>query len=169
MTTTPPAWANAPLVLYHGTIERHMSSVLAEIDLRLAEARNDFGPGFYTTTLLRQAQRWAEDRADRYGDRPAVIAYQVSRDTLANLETLWFVRGEHENEEYWSFVFHCRTTAREAFHHGRAVNDGLYDIVVGPVAAFWKQKVVASGYDQVSFHTARAVGVLNACEKRRIS
>lgn len=168
MTTAPLPWTNAPITLYHGTIERHVASVLNGVDLKFAQPGRDFGVGFYLATLHRQAVEWAKRIADVTRDQPAVVAYQLSRDALASLEALWFVRGEYENEEFWSFVFHCRNASREAFHHGRAVNGGLYDIVVGPVAAFWRQRVVANGYDQVSFHTPRAVDALNACEKRRI-
>jgi hypothetical protein len=46
--------------------------------------------------------------------------------------------------------------------HGRAVNDGWYDLVVGPVVASWKQRLVFAESDQISFHTVRAVQLLAA-------
>lgn len=168
MTSELPAWTNARLILYHGTIEQHVQSVLDGVDLRFAQSGRDFGIGFYIATLRREAEEWAGRSAARLKAIPAVIAYEVSRDALASLEALWFVRGAYENEDFWSFILHCRTAPREAFHHARKVNGGLYDIVIGPVT-MGRQRAVIGDYDQVSFHTVRAVAVLNACERRRVS
>lgn len=168
MTSTPPTWTNAPITLYHGTIEQLVPSILSGIDLRFAQPGRDFGLGFYTTTLQRQAEEWGKRLSLRLREQPAVVAYDVPRDSIASLEALWFVRGEYEAAEFWSFVSHCRNSPKEAFTHLREINRGLYDIVVGPVAAFPEQRVIAYGYDQVSFHTARAVAVLDASKKRRV-
>jgi hypothetical protein len=102
----PPPWDGERVTLYHGTVERHTASVLAGVDLRLARARQDFGQGFYTTPLQRQAVAWALKAANRSGvlGAPAVIAFDVSLDDLARLDTLAFVRGEFEAERFWSLV-----------------------------------------------------------------
>ena len=156
----PPPWDGERVMLYHGTLERHAASVLAGVDLRFALAKQDFGRGFYTTPHLRQAFAWATKLASRPHalGAPAVIVFEVSLDDLARLDTLAFVRGEFEAERFWSLVWRCR---RSGTHHGRVSNDGWYDVVVGPVAADGQQRIPMAGYEQVSFHTARAVSLLN--------
>jgi hypothetical protein len=96
---------------------------------------------------------------------PGVVEFRVSRDSLAGLDTEWFVLGNFDAEDFWSFVFHCRS-GRSA--HGRATNNGWYDVVVGPVAASWRQRVALQGYDQVSFHTDVVVDVLNTAQRRQV-
>lgn len=162
----PPSWDGERVTLYHGTLERHVASVLAGIDLRYTRAKQDFGRGFYTTPLQRQAVAWALKAANRPGvfDAPAVIAFDVSLDDLARLDILAFVRGEFEAGRFWSLVWHCR---RRGTHHGRVSNDGWYDVVVGPVAADWMQRAAMPGYEQLSFHTERAVSLLNGSRSWR--
>jgi len=156
----PPPWNGERITLYHGTIERHAASVLAGVDLRHAQSNQDFGRGFYVTTLLRQSFAWAQKQANRPRslDPPAVIAFDVSLNDLAQVDTLSFVRGEFEAERFWSLVWRCRS---HDTHHGRSTHDGWYDLVVGPVAADWQQRIPMAGYEQLSFHTARAVSLLN--------
>jgi hypothetical protein len=99
-----------------------------------------------------------------------VIEFRVLRADLANLEILSFVRGDYNAEEYWSFVQHCRssrqaTRTKSAIvrHHERDAsgNSTWYDLVCGPVAAFWMQRSAMLDTDQYGFHTPQAVGVLN--------
>jgi hypothetical protein len=46
----------------------------------------DFGRGFYTTTVERQAYAWAWQLSQRaLGTLPAVIRFDVNRDRLAAL------------------------------------------------------------------------------------
>ena len=115
----------------------------------------------YTTTLERQAQSWAYQAAERItGETAAVIRIEVDRDELAGLHALAFVRGDFDAEDYWSFVVHCRSGARD---HRRAGHPGgLYDLVIGPVASFWRQRTTIAGSDQISFHTVAAETVLNS-------
>jgi len=102
--------------------------------------------------------------------QPVVIWFNVSRDELARLDTLSFVRGDFSAAEYWSFVQHCRssvrptkTTAAVVRHHERdsSGTPTWYDMVSGPVAAFWQQRCAMLEADQYSFHTRRGIDVLN--------
>lgn len=44
----------------HGTVDAAATSIVSgPIQTRLGKTHTDFGPGFYTTTLLRQAHIWA--------------------------------------------------------------------------------------------------------------
>jgi hypothetical protein len=160
----PPAWTDQPLVLYHGTIDALAPEVLGGIDVRTGRAFTNFGQGFYTTTSLPMAWRWATHTASRAASRrqkaqPAVIRFSVDRERFVSLDSLGFARGDRAADDYWSLVWHRRTTGGD---HGRPVNGGWYDIVVGPVAAVWQDRSVIEGCDRVSFHTPRGGRLLAA-------
>jgi len=164
----PPPWTNQDIVLYHGTVDIFATAiVMGPIRASLGRTHTDFGPGFYTTTLLRQAHTWAAQiAASKPGTRAAVVELRVSRDELADLETLAFARGDFQADDFWSLIHYCRSGATD---HGRPFPlRAYYDVVYGPVAAFWNQRMTIAGADQVSFHTAPAEAVLNKSTRRRI-
>lgn len=167
LSSPPPAWRNGPVRLYHGTFDHYVASILAGVDLATVRGYRDFGRGFYTTTSLEQATSWAVYQAERptATGAPAVIEFTLNLDPLSRLDILAFVRGERTYDAFWSLVWHCRQADT---NHGRAVNGGWYDIVVGPVAAFWEQRLTVGNSDQLSFHTDRAVQLLNASRPRRV-
>jgi hypothetical protein len=174
-SSTPRVWNNQDIVLYHGTLDQSADSivksgVLLPSNNLLTRSDVDFGAGFYTATLRRQAEAWAyvkvgEVQATGQPAAPGVVEFIVSRDDLSGLDCLWFVRNEYDAEDFWSLVFNCRG-GRPA--HGRTTKNGWYYVVVGPMAAFWRQRVAFQGYDQVSFHTGDAVRVLNRAQKSRV-
>lgn len=154
----PQHWANQDIKLYHGTAKTNAEMIQSNgIDLSKANPKSDFGAGFYTTTSLQQASNWAWRQADRYHDEPIVLAYEISRELISKLDTLWFVSGNYEAEDFWSFVFHCRQ-ARAG--HGRVGTVLYYDCVVGPVAAFWLDREPMLNADQISFHTQKGLALL---------
>jgi hypothetical protein len=163
-----PPWNDQNVLLYHGTVDIHAASVLQAVDLKYCRPLRDFGMGFYTTTTLSQAERWAIDLARQMGRLPAVIAFDIERNDLAVLDCLFFVRSSARALDFWSFVQHCRTTVGD--HHRK--HRMWYDIVAGPVAGDWKKQTVIPDGDQVSFHTALAIDVLNRlpgnCKRRVI-
>jgi hypothetical protein len=164
----PPAWTNQDIVLYHGTVDTFAGVIVrGPIRTSLGRTHTDFGPGFYTTTLLRQAHTWAAQiAASRPGTLPAVVELQISRSDLAGLQTLAFVRGDFHAEDFWSLIHYCRNGAAD---HGRPAHlPAYYDLVYGPVAAFWNQRMTIADADQVSFHTAPAEAVLNKSPRKRI-
>jgi Protein of unknown function (DUF3990) len=166
------------LTLWHGCTLLAKDDIEAHgIDLARCAPNTDFGRGFYTTTLERQAREWAWDqhraslrgRRGRRGNPPVVLRFRVRRytrtprrsaldDGLDGLASLHFVRGEFEAEEFWSFVQHCRQSqpacrgGAEVVHDHRRPPKGWYQLVTGPVAAFWKQRMLMAGSDQWSFH-----------------
>jgi Protein of unknown function (DUF3990) len=186
-----PAWEPARsefITLWHGTISSARKGIEAGIDLTACAVDRDFGRGFYTTTLERQARFWAREQFFSWqeknptatGERPVVLRFQVRRysaKTVANkrdrgldgLNFLDFIRGEFGNEDYWSLIQHCRSSipkgwtgaAEETVHDHRRTPGGWYDEVAGPVAAFWEQRVVMADADQYSFHTPAAVEILD--------
>jgi hypothetical protein len=158
-----PPWTNQRVTLYHGTVQTHAPSILAGIDTRQSRARTDFGQGFYATTWLEQAQLRAWQLSQRQSGVPVVLQFDVDREALAALECLWFVRGGLAVQDFWSLAHHCRSGFEG---HGRSVNDGWYDLIVGPLVASWKQRLVVADADQISFHTARAAHALDTSDKR---
>jgi hypothetical protein len=142
--------------------------------LRYGARGTDFGPGFYTTTIKRQAHRWAirvaeEQREASLLHEAAVVEILLSRDEVAGLQFLAFVDKDARAEQFWSFVHYCR---KGAMDHGRelpgAARRGYYDVVFGPVAASWRRSIAMARADQVSFHTEEALRLLNTKARRRI-
>jgi hypothetical protein len=152
-----PPWTDQDIELYHGTLDVHVASVLAAVDVTIGSLLKDFGRGFYTTTRLAQATHWANSLAAQGPGQAAVVRFTVSRNDLAPLETLAFVRGEPAATDYWSFIQYCWTVG-----HDRNQKRTLwYDMVMGPVTGTWKRQTVIPNADQISFHTPAAEEVLN--------
>ena len=160
----PPAWSNGPLVVYHGTLVTHAASIQTlGVDPLKGRGGTDFGPGFYTTTLEGQAKSWAWLLAAQSavgghaGTTGAVVRLEVDRDALARLDSIAFVRGDYDAEDFWSLVFYCRGGA---LGHARPPAAPYYDVAYGPVAAFWTQRNAMHGTDQISFHSSACAPIL---------
>ena len=80
------------MVLYHG------SNVEVREPRLLKNQRDlDFGKGFYTTSDLDQASRWAKRTAMRMGQRQAFVSvYDVNDEKLLSLRVLRFERPDRE-------------------------------------------------------------------------
>jgi hypothetical protein len=124
----PPLWSNQDIVVYHGTVDTFAAAIVSgPIKVGLGKPNTDFGPGFYTTTLKRQAQMWAAQiSATRPGASPAVVEITINRLSLASLSTLAFVRGDFDAEDYWSLVHYCR---KGAVSHRTGPTPFSYDAV----------------------------------------
>ena len=93
----PLAWTNQSLVLYHGTIDLFVAPILSGINISMGSPNTDFGQGFYTTTVKRQAHTWAWERSLLTpGSIAAVLRFEVDRDALSNLDILSFVLGNYD-------------------------------------------------------------------------
>jgi Protein of unknown function (DUF3990) len=152
-----PPWTDQDIKLYHGTLDVHVASVLAAVDVTVGGLLKDFGRGFYTTTSLAQATHWAMSLAAHGLGQAAVLRFTVSRNDVAQLETLAFVRGEPDATDYWSFIQYCRTIGHD---HNRQQTH-WYDMAIGPVTGTWKRQTVIPNADQISFHTPAAEVMLN--------
>jgi hypothetical protein len=149
-------WTNQPLRLFHGTDTESAKLIQSDgVDLKHSRPVLDFGPGFYTTTSQRQATTWARSTALRRGGSPSILVFDVERPEIAALPSLWFVRGTPDDEDFWGLVGFCRAGG---LNHGAEV--GPYDLVAGPVT-LPGNRLLVPGSDQVSFHTARSLDVLN--------
>lgn len=106
------------MILYHGSDVEVKEPILLKVQREL-----DFGKGFYTTSDLEQAARWAERTAKRRGESNAfVTVYEVNEDELKNIRLLSF---DSPNVEWLNFVVKNRKGEYIA---------GDWDIISGPVA-----------------------------------
>jgi len=162
-------WSNQDLRLYHGTVDTHAGSVLSgvRLDHPHIRASSDFGHGFYMTSSVHQARKWAVTLSkSRFpGTQPAVLYFIVSRDDLSHLDSLWFVLGLPSADDHWSLVTHFRGRPR-GVDHCRGGVFPWYDVVAGPVSRDWVNRVIVPGADQVSFHTHRAIAILDAARDK---
>ena len=106
------------MILYHGSNVEVKEPILLKIQREL-----DFGKGFYTTSDLEQAARWAERTAKRRGESNAfVTVYEVNEDELKNIRLLSF---DSPNVEWLNLVVKNRKGEYIA---------GDWDVISGPVA-----------------------------------
>jgi len=107
------------MVIFHG------SDVAVTQPKILAVSRLlDFGQGFYTTSSLEQAKRWARRVKERKNSKEQIISvyeFDIS-EAEKNLKIIQF---DSPNHEWLHFVTACRM-GKETVHE--------YDIVMGPVA-----------------------------------
>jgi len=154
--------------LYHGS-----NSLFENIDLSKSKDKRDFGKGFYTTTIRKQAESWAEAVFDRYGGAGKFI-YEFNFETNNDLKIRKF---EEANKEWLEFISGNRSI-------GGVQHD--FDIVIGPVANDKTNRTIAlyiAGIydaemalqllkynnlnDQVSFHTEKALSFLTLTKREK--
>lgn len=157
--------------LYHGS-----TVAVRKPSLRPGRPNADFGKGFYTTTNLEQAERWAHIKQEREDAPRAVVSvYEFDETLLENPD--WKIRHFVGADEPW---LHFVTDCRKSRGHD-------YDLVLGPVAndkVFTTVNLFESGvlsaeaailqlkayktYDQLSFHTASVIGALKFVESKEV-
>ncbi|MDR1739687.1 MAG: DUF3990 domain-containing protein [Bacteroidales bacterium] len=107
--------------VYHGT-NVHFNN----IDLNKCNPNNDFGRGFYVTSVKMHAEQRAQDITDRYGGKPIVMEFEFDEKYLndSNFNTLIF---DKPSREWVEFVMKNRNRS--------VVNlTNNFDIVAGPIA-----------------------------------
>lgn len=104
------------LIVFHGT-----TKLFDKIDLTKSHNRRDFGKGFYTTILEKQAKEWAY----RLSLREETKFYYVYQFIFSESDCLKIKRFDSLNEEWLEFIKENR--AKGGIQH-------RYDVVIGPVA-----------------------------------
>jgi hypothetical protein len=137
-------------------IARSRSSSSNGIDLSLGDPNKDFGQGFYVTTVLHQAEQWANQKVRKLpthvNDDAAVLTFDMDRDIAGGCgDHLAFVIAD---AAFYDFVLYNRLGGPS--HHRTTTS---YDIVYGPVAAF-PQTITYEGCDQICFLTPKALAAL---------
>lgn len=170
------------VVLWHGCTAIDKAGMEKHgISLATCAVDTDFGRGFYTTTVERQARHWAwrrfydwqKENPRETGNQAVVLRFRMRRHSpnkkkvasfehgIDELLLLSFVLGDYANEDYWSLVQHCRQSTPTAIHDHRRPPKHWYDVVSGPVSAFWSQRVAMADTDQMSFHTKAGIRILD--------
>ncbi len=106
------------MVLYHG------SNVSVPAPILLKNQRElDFGRGFYTTSDLEQASKWAKRTAARLKQKDGFVSvYELNDADFAGLAVLQFTKPA---QEWLRFV---------AANRKGEPTEAAWDVVVGPVA-----------------------------------
>lgn len=158
--------------LYHGS-----TVAVRKPSLRPGRPNADFGKGFYTTSVLEQAVRWAHIKREREDAERAVVSVYEFDETLLESPD-WKIRRFTGADEPWLiFVTDCRKSRPHD-----------YDLVQGPVAndkVFTTVNLFESGvlsaeaailllkayktYDQLSFHTKRVMDELRFVESYEVN
>ena len=152
------------MLLYHG------SNVTVEVSRLMPVKRLlDFGIGFYLTSSLAQAQKWAASRVVLRKEGTAIVS--VFDFDEVNLNGLSVLRFNEPNRGWLRYVVSNRT-------EWQSNND--YDIVIGPVANDQTVRTISdyiNGYlteemalqlllpqklkDQYAFKTLNAINALH--------
>lgn len=146
--------------LYHGTLRQHAQSIYDNgVELGHGVGDMDFGRGFYTTELFRQASQWANKLVQRERNKihGAIVKFNVPQSEFDNLNNLKFPRA---TLRWRQFVTDGR--------NGELRDD--HDTVSGPLllnpgAVIGEEREknnwLHSGGQQTAFNTQAAVNVLN--------
>lgn len=104
--------------LYHGS-----TVAVRKPSLRPGRSNADSGKGFYTTSNLEQADRWAHIKQEREEAERAVVSFYEFDETLLDSPDLIIRRFTGADEPWLYFVADCRQSRPHD-----------YDLVQGPVA-----------------------------------
>ena len=156
------------LLLYHGT-----AADFEQISLRKSHNRRDFGIGFYTTILEKQAKEWGY----RLSLREKKKQYYVYQYIFRESDNLRVKRFNALDKEWLKFIKENRS--KGGLQHS-------YDVVIGPVADDNTMETVQlylTGIltaneaverlkynqvnNQVSFHTEKALRSLQFIRRER--
>ncbi len=150
--------------LYHGS-----TYIVEKPSLEILNYKTDFGKGFYTTTDIEQAKRWAIIKKKRLAENNNIKGYINIYEYIENqdLKILDFIGA---TEEWLDFVYENRKS------NGLLHN---YDVIKGPVAddnLFATLKLYEKNYaskeetikalktykliNQISFHTEKALSCI---------
>ena len=103
------------MILYHGSF-----MVVDKPDLTHSRPNVDFGKGFYTTPIYKQAEKWC-GRFKRRGKDGIISNYEFDETAYEELKVLRF---DAYSEEWLDFILNCR----------RGWDRTDYDLVIGGVA-----------------------------------
>lgn len=148
--------------LYQGSIE-----VIEHPKILDQQRLLDFGKGFYTTTNIEQAERWAAIKQKRSvkTTKAFVTTFELDELLLKN-DTLSLKIFKQADEEWLDFIIHNRSIDSAADYDiviGPVANDTLYQtLTLYEVGILTKKETIARLkvhplFDQVSFHNQKAL------------
>ena len=160
------------MILYHGS-----NVEVSSVDLSKCAKYKDFGQGFYMTSMEQQASEWARKVTKRFdAGKPMLSIYEFSNN-LENLKTLEF---SEPDVEWAAFVINNRNHDFSNHNEILSNHDNKYDFVHGfiasddvsaildafvmgilPMSEISKALSNKHLFDQYSFHTPKAISLLN--------
>ncbi|MDH8701319.1 hypothetical protein M2138_000660 [Dysgonomonadaceae bacterium PH5-43] len=150
--------------VYHGSLVQ-----VPNPNIEKGRQSTDFGKGFYTTTNIEQAKRWAQKKlkSAKEGDKAVVNIYEVDDNLLTNPKYN-IKKFENPNEEWLNFVVECRRTTLHKYDivFGAVANDKIYTtITLYEAQVLTAEETVArlkvdDYFNQISFHSQSAVDEL---------
>jgi hypothetical protein len=153
--------------LYHGS-----TVAVRKPSLRPGRPNADFGKGFYTTSNLEQAVRWAHIKQDREESERAVVSIYEFDESLLDSQDLDIRRFTGADEAWLYFVTDCRKSRPHEYDlvQGPVANDKVFTTVnlfesgvLSAEAAILQLKAYKT-YDQLSYHTNRVIKNLKFVE-----
>ena len=153
--------------LYHGS-----TVAVRKPSLRHGRTNADFGKGFYTTSNMEQAVRWAHIKQEREEALRAVVSVYEFDETLLDRPDLNIRRFTGADEPWLYFVTDCRKSRGHEYDlvQGPVANDRVFTTVnlfesgvLSAEAAILQLKTYRT-YDQLSFHTDKIIKSLRFIE-----
>lgn len=153
--------------LYHGS-----TVTVRKPSLRPGRPNADFGKGFYTTSHLEQAIRWAHIQQGRAGSKRSVVSVYEFDDALLDNAQLKIRHFTGADESWLYFVADCRKSRTHDYDlvQGPVANDKVFTTVnlfesgvLSAEAAILQLKAYKT-YDQLSFHTEKVIKTLKFVE-----
>ena len=152
------------MTLYHGCVAAIDSPQILKSNRLL-----DFGEGFYTTSNILQATRWANKVADRNKSKTISISKYIFTVEQAK-KALNIVEFNTPNSEWLHFVTACRSGKNIAIDYDIAIgpiaNDSVYSTVqlfetgILDEAETIRRLKVTELFDQYLFHTVKSLEYL---------
>ena len=165
--------------LYHGS-----NVDIKEINLAMCRPYKDFGQGFYHTEIREQAENIARRVAMLYGGEAILNQYDLDEKSLMGKDLKIKNFGVKTSEEWARFVKNNRNRKFTDVSSPESNIDNKYDIVIGPIAndamavlfrqyengmidfdTMLKGMEYKETTNQYSFHTDRAIQLLNKVEE----
>ena len=157
--------------LYHGS-----NVEVRKPSLRFGRDKTDFGKGFYTTTQKEQAEHWTSIKMDRtQTGKKTVSVYEID-DALLSNPALKIREFNGPDEAWLNFVVNSRKGVKHDYDlvFGPVANDkvfavvNLYESGVLDAPAAIAQLKAYQTYDQLSFHTPKAIKALRFVESYEV-
>ena len=158
--------------LYHGS-----TMVVRKPNVKRGRTTTDFGQGFYLTTNLEQAQRWALLKQRREKSKKAIVSVFDFDETILFDTSYSVLQYDGPTEDWLNFVVQNR---KGKFLHkfdyvmGPVANDQLY----ATISMYEKGALTAEAaivqlkthvlFDQLSCHTDKAMANLKFIESKQI-
>ena len=160
------------MILYHGSTD-----LVDKPEIRKGDVYLDFGVGFYTTTSLEQAERWAKIKMRRKnGDLGYVAVYEFD---IEKAEKEFVIkRFEHADEKWLTFVVNNRKgnliSNKVEMHIGPVADDNIYQSIrlfeTGAYDAEYTVKKLKTEvlHDQWTLHNDEILKYLSFIEAKEI-